>query len=108
MSPEILNPKFSRELWIQKRLNPESFLPYPDIFQPAIFRVCGRTKMADLIVTVVVTLMATDGGRWLPHSVTGSATSFIMGNAISTQTMLTSSNLSEMTIARIENLDGSG
>jgi len=64
--------------------------------------------MADLIVTVVVTLMATDGGRWLPHSVTGSATSFIMGNAISTQTMLTSSNLSEMTMARIENLDGSG
>ena len=44
------------------------FLSKPDIFSPATFRVCGRTKIAD---QVVVILMAIDGGRKLPHSVTG-------------------------------------
>ena len=42
-------------------------LSNPDIFSPATFRVCGRIKMADLVVVI---LMPIDGGHWLPHSVT--------------------------------------
>ena len=73
MSPEILNPEFK-----VGTLNPKTcesgelcrvndFLSNPDIFSPANFRVCGRTKMADLVVVI---LMPVDSGRWLPHSVT--------------------------------------
>ena len=69
MSPEILNPEFK-----VGTLNPKTiesgelcrvndFRSNPDIFSPEALRVCGRNKMADLVVPI-------DGGRWLPHSVT--------------------------------------
>ena len=60
-----LNPKTfeSGELC---RVN--DFLSNPDVFSPANFRVSGRIKMADLVLVI---LMPIDGGRWLPHFVTG-------------------------------------
>ena len=65
MFSETLNPEFkvgtlnpktfeSGEL---RRVN--DFLSIPDIFSSANFRVCGRTKMVDLVVVIL-----------LPHSVT--------------------------------------
>ena len=86
MSPEILNPEFEAGT-----LNPKTFetgefcrvndfLSNSDIFSPANFRVWGRNKMVDLVVVIS---MPIDGGRWLPHSVTGPTNLFIlMGNTI--------------------------
>lgn len=56
MSPEILKPEFQ-----MRTLNPitfefgefcyvSDFLSNPDCFPPALFWVCGRTKMADLVM----------------------------------------------------------
>ena len=78
MPPENLNPESKvgtlnpKTFESGKFCRVNAFLSNPDIFPPAIFWVCDRTKMADLAIQVLVVLMAIDGGRWLyPCSVTG-------------------------------------
>ena len=70
MTPEIF--KFNSEFKVGT-LNPKpfkfgeicrenDFLSNPDIFPPAICRVCGRTKMADIVMeSQSQQLMAIDG-----------------------------------------------
>ena len=59
----ILNPEFK-----VGTLNPKTFesgeLCRVNDFSRIRILVRGRTKMADLVVVI---LMANDGGRWLPH-----------------------------------------
>ena len=40
----------SENFWIRKFCRVKAFLSNPDILLPAIFWVCGRTKMADLAI----------------------------------------------------------
>ena len=84
MSPEILNPEFK-----VGTLNPQAsksgevcrvndFLSNPVVFPPSDSQSGGLSDA----VTVVITGMSIDGGRWLPPSCYRSRQSFKMSNTI--------------------------
>ena len=56
MSPDSLNPEFRvgtlhpKTFGFEEFCRANDFRSNPDIFTPAIFCVCGRTKIADLVM----------------------------------------------------------